>query len=82
VIIDPEDGLTTKDTLIVVYGLAAPGSTITRDIPLWFDEHTVADASGLWSFTLPLNIGENAFTFRVGDDVSTAQTLTVHCVAN
>lgn len=81
-IINPEDGLTTKDTLIVVYGRAAPGSTITRDIPMWFDEHTIADANGLWSFTLGLNLGENVFTFRVGDDVSTVQTLTVHCVAN
>ncbi len=49
---------------------------------MWFDEHTIADANGLWSFTLGLNLGENVFTFRVGDDVSTVQTLTVHCVAN
>ncbi len=63
-------------------GLAMPGTTITRDIPLWFDEHTVADWAGNWSFPVQLNIGDNVFRFRVGDDASTAQTLTIHCFAN
>jgi len=55
---------------------------VTRDVPLWFDEHTIADGAGNWSFALPLNIGENVFAFRVGDDVSTTQTLTIYCFAN
>jgi hypothetical protein len=54
---------------------------ITRDVPLWFDEHVVADYAGRWSFALGLNIGDNVFTFRVGDDLSTVQTLTIHCFA-
>ena len=64
--------------MVAVHGLAAPGTTITRDIPLWFDEHTIADSFGRWSFTLQLNIGDNSFTFRIGDDLTTAQTLLVH----
>lgn len=63
---------------MVVRGLAPPGSTITRDVPFWFDEHTVADEGGRWSFALGLNVGENVFTFRVADDLSTAQTLTIY----
>lgn len=66
---------------MVVRGLALPGSTITRDVPLWFDEHALTDGAGNWSFALALNVGENVFTFRVGDDVSTAQTLTIYCFA-
>lgn len=81
VILEPQNGRATTDRVVVVHGLAAPGSVITRDIPLWFDDHVIADSAGRWSFALNLNIGENVFTFRVGDDVSTTQTLTVHCFA-
>ena len=63
---------------MIVRGLAAPGSDITRDVPLWFDEHTTADAVGRWSFVLSLNPGANTFTFRVGDDRTTETTLTIN----
>ena len=66
---------------MIVRGLAAPGTTVTRDVPMWFDEHTVADNAGRWSFVVQLAIGDNSFTFRVGDDVATAHTLSVHCFA-
>jgi len=82
VIVEPMDGRATTERAIVVRGLAAPGTRVTRDVPLWFDEHTIADGAGNWSFALPLNIGENVFAFRVGDDVSTTQTLTIYCFAN
>jgi hypothetical protein len=62
----------------VVRGLASPGSVITRDVPMWFDEHVVADSAGRWSFVLELNAGQNTFIFRVGDDRATETLLTVH----
>jgi hypothetical protein len=49
---------------------------------MWFDEHTIADSAGRWSFALALNIGDNSFLFRAGDDRTTEITLTIHCFAN
>jgi hypothetical protein len=63
---------------IIVRGLAPPGVTVTRDIPFWFDEHTVADANGRWSFAVSLRPGENLLTFRIGSDTATSRTITVH----
>jgi outer membrane biosynthesis protein TonB len=77
----PKDGATVNDGVVVIKGKAAPGATITRDVPLWFDEHTVADEKGRWSFEEALNVGENSFTFRVADDRSTEVTLTVFLAA-
>ena len=80
VIVDPADGSTTTESVIVVRGLAAPGSVITRDIPLWFDEHVTADSTGRWSFVLQLGAGQNTFKFRIADDLATERTLTVNFV--
>ena len=77
-IVEPVDGETVFERAILVRGLARPGSTITRDIPMWFDEHTTADAIGHWTFAIVLNEGENVLTFRVGDDTSTEVTLVVN----
>ena len=77
VITSPADGSTTTQSPIVIKGTASPNATITHDIPLNFDEHTIADAKGNWSFTENLNPGENKFVFRIGDDRSTEITLTV-----
>ena len=60
-----------------IAGMAMPGTTVTWDRPFWFDEHTTADAGGYWSFSIALGRGENVMTFRIADDVSTAQTITV-----
>ena len=76
-ILSPADGVVVNVGGIVVEGLAAPGAPITWDRPMWFDDHTVADADGHWSFVIGLNPGDNVMTFRVGDDVTTAQTITV-----
>jgi hypothetical protein len=65
---------------IVIQGTALPNATITHDIPLAFDEHTIADAQGHWSFTETLSQGENKFLFRVGDDRSTEVTFTIFYV--
>jgi hypothetical protein len=78
VFIEPADGSTTTEGVIAVRGLAAPRSVITRDIPLWFDEHVTADSAGRWSFVLQLNEGQNTFKFRIGDDLATERTLTVY----
>ena len=77
-IVEPEEGRATADRVIVVRGLAAPGSVITRDVPLWFDEHIVADTAGRWSFVLQLNAGQNTFTCRIANDRATERLLTVY----
>jgi hypothetical protein len=79
-ILEPAEGLQTTDRVVVVRGLAAPGAVITRDVPLWFDEHIVADTAGRWSFVLQLNPGQNTFIFRVGDDRATETPVTVYYV--
>ena len=76
-IVEPVDGSTTSDRAIVIRGLTQPNATITRDVPMWFDEHTVADSAGRWSFIEALNVGENTFTFRVGDDTATDVTISI-----
>jgi hypothetical protein len=78
--VEPADGSTTFEDVVIVRGLAAPGSDITRDVPLWFDEHASADSVGRWSFVLTLSPGPNTFTFRVGDDRSTEQQLTINYI--
>jgi hypothetical protein len=80
VILDPADGAQTNSGSIVIDGMAPPNATVTHDVPMWFDEHTIADATGRWSFTEPLNAGENKFMFRVGDDTATEVTITVYYV--
>lgn len=62
----------------MVRGLAQPGATITFEIPFWFDQHDVADRHGRWSFVIGLAEGRNELTFRVGDDLSTRQTLILY----
>jgi hypothetical protein len=61
-----------------VRGLAPPFVTVTQDIPFWFDQHTQADAMGLWTMAVRLTPGENVLTFRIGRDQATARTIKVH----
>ena len=75
--LEPLPGAVVNVARITVRGLAQPGATITRDIPFWFDEHTTADAAGRWTFEVELSPGDNAFTFRVGDDRNTAVRIIV-----
>jgi hypothetical protein len=63
--------------VILVRGHAPPRSTVTRDVPLWFDQHVTADADGHWSMEVPLSVGENRLTFRLADDRTTEATITV-----
>jgi hypothetical protein len=78
VIVDPLDRSTATSPTITVHGVAKPGAAITQDVPMWFDNHTTANASGQWSFDVSLNQGWNAFRFRVGDDSTTEVTLNLY----
>lgn len=73
----PADGELVRSRRINVIGTAPPGTTVTRDIPLWFDDHATADADGLWMIPVELAEGENRLTLRLGDDPATAQVLLV-----
>jgi hypothetical protein len=56
---------------VVIRGRAPPGSTVTRVLDFWFDEHVVADERGRWELRVTLFPGENVFTFRLDGDVAT-----------
>lgn len=74
---DPADGARTSGRAILVRGQAPPRTTVTRDIPLWFDAQTLVDATGHWSMVVQLSPGENVLTFRLGDDRRTDATIRV-----
>jgi hypothetical protein len=78
VILDPLEGATVTERVITVRGLAQPGTEVTQDVPLWFDNHATADPAGQWSINVELNSGWNAVKFRIGDDLSTQVTLNVY----
>jgi hypothetical protein len=59
-----------------VVGSAPDGAEVVLDVRLRPDVRTVA-AAGRWSIDVELDEGENVLTFRLGDDKSTAVTLTV-----
>jgi hypothetical protein len=73
----PADGETVRSRSINIIGTAPPGATVTRDIPLWFDDHTIAGDDGLWMLPVELAEGQNRLALRLGDDPSTAQVLLV-----
>lgn len=73
----PGDGEVVRSRVINIVGTAPPGATITRDIPLWFDEHTTVRADGIWMLPVQLTKGENPLTIRIGDDRSTEIRFTV-----
>lgn len=73
----PVDGAFVRGQSVVVFGYAPPGATVTRDIPLWPDDHTTADVNGFWKMSVPLNSGENPLKFRIGDDHATERVVRV-----
>lgn len=73
----PVDGEVVGSRRLNVIGTAPPGSTVTRDIPFWFDEHTTAGDDGLWMMPVELAEGDNRLTFRIGDDGTTSQVIAV-----
>jgi hypothetical protein len=74
----PVDGDVLSDQDINIIGTAPPGSTITHDVPMWFDDHTVTRADGIWMLPMHLGDGTNLLRFRIGDDRSTEQVITVY----
>jgi hypothetical protein len=66
------------ERVITVRGLTQPGTSITREVPFWFDSYATADASGQWAMEIELNVGWNAIKFRVGNDFNTTETLNIH----
>ena len=73
----PTDGQVVRQAGITVVGLAPPGATITHDIPMWFDDHTIAGPDGSWRMPVNLGAGQNVLRFRIGDDRATELDLTV-----
>ena len=73
----PADGEYLSTRVINVFGTAPPGSTITRDVPLWFDDHVTTRNDGIWMMSVQLGDGSNQLSFRIGDDQSTEIHLTV-----
>lgn len=76
-IVFPKDHDTISTRVINVIGNAPPGSTITRDIPMWFDDHTITRDDSIWMMSVQLGDGSNDLTFRIGDDRSTELHLTI-----
>jgi hypothetical protein len=73
----PRDGETAPSRIINVVGHAPPGATVVRILPTGPDGSMVARPDGLWLLRVELVAGANRLTFRLGDDDSTAATLTV-----
>ncbi len=73
----PADGSTVSTELVTVLGLGAADATVTQDINLAPDQHTVSDANGHWTLEVKLQSGANHLKFRIGDDESTAIGLTL-----
>lgn len=78
IILDPVEGSSVAERVITVRGLSQPGAQITQDVLFWLDKYVTADGAGLWSMKIELNVGQNAIKFRVGNDFSTAVTLTIY----
>ena len=73
----PRGGEVLHQGQINVVGTGPPGGTLTRDIPLWFDDHVTVHADGTWLVPVSLGVGENVLRFRIGDDRSTEQVVNV-----
>jgi hypothetical protein len=76
-ITSPLDGATVQTLTVVVTGRAPAGTIVVHDISLQADQHVAARPDGSWSIGVALSEGENALTFRMGNDRSTAQTIHV-----
>ena len=71
----PANGSTVDVGTVLVEGIAPPGATVTQNVDIVADPHTIADASGRWSISAALEPGANKLTFRLGDDVTTDVSL-------
>jgi hypothetical protein len=81
-ILAPLDGDVVEADTVTVRGVARPGSVITRDIPVWPDQHVSADASGRWTMVVGLQTGDNVLRFRIADDRTTEIALHITTAAD
>jgi Glucodextranase, domain B len=75
-ITSPVDGAVSETKTITVAGTAPDGAEVVRDISFAPDDRVRATV-GKWSMTVDVDQGENELTFRIGDDNSTAKTITL-----
>lgn len=73
----PMSGSTVEWPHLTVSGTAPAGARVVQDIPMAPDQETTADDAGSWSIVVTLDEGLNTLAFRIGDDGSTKQQLTV-----
>lgn len=71
------DGEKVAQQTIDISGAAPVGMTVTRDVPMWFDDHVAARATGRWTMRVGLTEGVNELRFRLADDRSTEVLLHV-----
>jgi hypothetical protein len=70
--VDSIDLVTTvRSQPVDIAGAAPPGATITRDVPMWFDEHVTARQTGRWTMRVGLSEGDNEIRLRLGEDRAT-----------
>ncbi len=77
VITEPQDGAVVHKSKLVVRGLAPAGATVVQDTGPLFNPQAVADGQGRWSIPVTLDRGDNVLTFRIDNDHSTDQSITV-----
>ncbi len=70
-------GDTVSTPTVTVSGVASPGAEVVQDISFAPDERTTAAADGSWAISVTLDEGPNTLRFRVGDDRSTEEELTL-----
>jgi hypothetical protein len=78
VITTPTDGSTVTTPTVTVRGTAPVNAEVVHDISLAPDTRTHAGSDGSWAISVDLSSGSNVLTFRIGDDASTARSITVN----
>ncbi len=76
-IVFPTDGEVLHDRQFNVVGTGPAGATVTRDVPLWFDDHVTVQADGTWLMPVSLGEGSNTFRFRIGNERATERAISV-----
>lgn len=72
VITAPGDGAIVSTAQVSIQGTGPAGARVVRDISFAADQDAQVAADGSWQMSVSLNKGSNTFTFRIGDDRSTA----------
>ena len=78
VISSPTNGSTVTTSTVTVYGTAPANAEVVHDITFAPDTRTTASSDGSWSLAVDLSEGANTLTFRIGDNASTATSITLN----